>query len=176
MMPSISEEKFSLTLNVPKRNRSLDGSYYHVSVNECLGNKVEFFPRLPDESGDSELDIRRVCFSPSVSQCLIAICHRARYIDNFYIYKSDIEVFEPIGVMDSKITGEVWSFNPCWLYKKDIICEWRFMENDWEKFKKILIDAHLACWTSYSYNVKVGEMFLEELRDLFKRSGIEDYP
>lgn len=175
-MPSISEENLSLNLSYPKRNKQLDGTYYHISLNSVLGNKVEFYPRIPYEACLSEMDVPRVCFSPSVSQCLMAISHKIFDSDTFYIYKSEVEVYEPIGVTDSEITKEVWSLSPVWLYKVETISKSFFSPTEWYNLKSIVRDSYFCCWSVSGFNMKNGFLHLERIRNFLKECGIKDYP
>jgi hypothetical protein len=174
-MPSLHESN-SLSLSYPKRDKQLDGTYYHISLNPVLGNTVNFFPRVPLESSPTELDVPRICFSPSVSQCIMAISHKLFDNDTFYIYKSDIEVYQPVGVGDAEITKEVWALAPVWLHKVGVISKRSFYGIGWDRFKIIVRESYFSCWPISGFDLKNGFLHLNRIRDFLKECGIKDYP
>lgn len=101
--------------------------YYHVSFDIEL--EKEFIPRIPRvKSIPEDQTIPRICFSPSVGQCLQALPYTAR--DNikkgakFVIFEIDSSEFEEgcwvsnrdivkfNFVFDAAETGEVWITKP----------------------------------------------------------------
>lgn len=175
-MPSISENYNELVLQRPRRNKSLDGIYYHITTDACLGNSITFEPQIPIESCFSELKIPRICFSPTVSQCFIAINHKIKDVETFYVYSSDIEVYDPIGVEDVEVTGEVWSLRTEHLHKVNIISKNSFSLEDWNIFKTILKASYYNCWKCFGFEKELSVKYLDNLKELFKKYNVEERP
>lgn len=93
--------------------------WYHVST--TLKKPLEFLkPRSNDEGfnrSEGEPDIKRICVSPTLSQCLIAIPYRKQNI--LYIYRTEKQVIakKSSGVFDSPVTMEGWLTKPTWFVR-----------------------------------------------------------
>lgn len=108
----------SLNPNV-KHLPNYKGKLYCISQRNMDGETL--VPRIPDnyltKNGYEDADTPRVCFAPSVDQCLIALSQNNAN-KSFYVYEpedqSKIDVYKPNtkAVPDSKITGELWAIQP----------------------------------------------------------------
>lgn len=100
--------------------------YYHVSIGY---NDIEkqFIPRIPQSVGGSEnTTIKRICFSPTVEQCLCAIKDFLETLEDsesntLTIYTLDTDQLDAdlvsndivkSYVHDAFLTGEVWVTTP----------------------------------------------------------------
>jgi len=171
------KETESLIILTPKREKRLDGTYYHLTTWPNFSEKIELYPRVPQSSSICESDIPRICVAPSVAQCLISICHR--YLHNeFFIYKSNIEVHLPIGVPDAKVTGEVWCLNNKGVIFKRCgnIVTCNIDEVLGFEFKKTLKDAYTKCWTWMGVDLNKLEKYHLLIKEQLKKMGIENKP
>ena len=90
--------------------------YYHLSLKDDI--KI-LNPKIPKnymtDNNYEENKTPRVCFSPSINQCLMAMAANIKNKE-FYVYTpedTDNLINPTISqVPDSKITGEVWSLKP----------------------------------------------------------------
>lgn len=101
--------------------------HYHVSDKD-LGDKFEFTPRFPSTANPAECSkTKRVCFAPTVWQCMIGICGTSAVSDIIqqFLYTAvekgtqpavyetrRVLVKPPKIVSDYKVTGEMWSTVP----------------------------------------------------------------
>ena len=92
--------------------------YYHISERN-LDDKI-LTPRVPVPVMDGEDDyIKRVCFAPSIIQCLHALepnKNKLSYAETLYVHipvDYDGEIHKPTkrAVPDVEDTGEVWFLN-----------------------------------------------------------------
>ena len=101
-----------------KRLLNYDGPAYFIS--ETKLEDTSLIPRIPKnfftENGYEEAETPRVCFAPSVDECLAALSKNIEG-KTFYIYSpvdiSKCEISKPdnIAVPDSDITNELWCTN-----------------------------------------------------------------
>lgn len=102
--------------------------YFHLST-KYHGKKVLFEPRVPISASEGENKIiPRVCFTPSLEQCLMAIegyddwrtifftHHNQKYF--VYTIHGNSKIFTPDNnmVCDAYRTKEVWRLIPTMLY------------------------------------------------------------
>ena len=169
------KEAESLILLTPKRAKHLDGIYYHLTTERCLPDKIELYPKIPRSASIYESDIPRICVAPSISQCLISICHKHLY-NMFAVYKTNAEVYLPMGVPDAKVTGEVWCLNDQGIIFErcnTIIC---INEESWKEFKKILKDTYVKSWTWMGVDLKKLERYHLLVKEQLKKMEIENKP
>lgn len=88
--------------------------YFHVTQNPFWGKEIILKPK-PDGGNRSsgEPKLPRICASPTIEQCLVALGECLRCNASIYIYrtKNKIKTMNPRGIVDSKLTGEVWIIN-----------------------------------------------------------------
>ena len=88
--------------------------WFHVS--STLKRKIEFLhPRDNDEGfnrADHEPNVRRICVSPTLEQCLTAIPYSSHDTIKIYKTRRPIKVKKSVDVFDSFVTGEKWITNP----------------------------------------------------------------
>lgn len=92
---------------------------YCISQKKLDGKTLT--PRVPDnyltKNGYEDNETPRVCFAPSVDQCLVALSQNLTG-KSFYVYSpediSKLDVYKPNikAVPDSEITGELWAIQP----------------------------------------------------------------
>ena len=97
---------------------------YCISQKDLDGQTLE--PRVPDnfftKNGYEDGETPRVCFAPTIDQCLMAISQKCEGIE-FYVFTPDNvpkeNIYKPTvkEVPDSKITGEIWVTCPVKLKK-----------------------------------------------------------
>lgn len=107
-------------------HRDLTQKMYHVSRID-LGARVTLMPRVPENAGLEECKVtQRVCFSPSLWQCLVGMVGTSRVsaiITDLFaehllsglnpaIYMTQKKLHEPARVLDYGVTGEMWSVDP----------------------------------------------------------------
>lgn len=101
--------------------------HFHVSHAD-LGERVIMTPRIPYSANPAECpNTKRVCFAPTVWQCLAGICGTSKFscILNELLYHSIPSGLQPAVyvtrrklvtppklVSDYEFTGEVWSLEP----------------------------------------------------------------
>lgn len=114
-----------------KKLSNYKGKMYCISPQELDGKTLT--PRVPDNyftnNGYEDGETPRVCFSPTVDQCLMALSQKTTNMP-FYVYEpeniSKIDVYQPNekAVPDCKITGELWVVQPVTLKRVGkIICQ-----------------------------------------------------
>ena len=97
--------------------------WFHIST--TLQKESErLFPRDNDEGfnrSGREPNIKRICVSPTLEQCLTAVPYGKR--DTIYIYRtrSKVKAIPPVGVFDSAITMEGWITRPTWFDRVGIL-------------------------------------------------------
>lgn len=110
-----------------KTIKNYNGKLYWLSEEDLDGKIMK--PRVPDNyftrNGFEENKIKRLCFSPTVDQCLMAMSQNLSG-RTFYIYEPSIpikNVKKPnVGaVPDSGITGELWVCEPVSIMKTGAI-------------------------------------------------------
>lgn len=93
--------------------------WYHVST--TLKNSVELLkPRDNDEGfnrSDSEPNVRRICVSPSLEQCLTAIPYFHRDTLSVYRTEKKVKAKSPVDVFDASVTMEGWIIVPTWFIR-----------------------------------------------------------
>lgn len=81
--------------------------YYHITENNW-GKQKTLLPRSNgDNRGVEESKTPRICVSPSIAQCMVAIyC----YGNDWFVYrtKKKVNAKEPISIADAHITDEKW--------------------------------------------------------------------
>jgi adenylate kinase family enzyme len=115
----VNNQKF--TLNESDTN---EPELYCISQEDLDGQTLE--PRVPDnfftKNGYEDGETPRVCFTPSVDKCLMAISQKCEGIE-FYVFSpeevSDENIYKPTieEVPDSEITDETWITCPVKLKK-----------------------------------------------------------
>lgn len=158
-----------IVLRYPRRAPELDGIYYHIS--ECdHGSKFEMHPRIPYSSFTGEPDIKRICVSPTVFQCICAVPNRFRENNKLYIYRTKAEAYFPFDVWDREITEEIWILNSTIFKKCFIIDKGKFDEEN----IKLINDYCLHMDQLYDYcsfkRVRI------QLKNLIDQLGIPDRP
>lgn len=114
-----------------KKLSNYNGKMYCISTQQLDGKTLT--PRVPDnfltKNGYEDNETPRVCFAPSVDQCLIGLSQNVTN-KTFYVYSpediSKLDVYKPNvkAVPDSKITGELWAIQPVTLKEVGkIFCE-----------------------------------------------------
>lgn len=106
-MPSSKRISDSKLYNVPRY-------WYHVSTT-LRAKEVILTPRDNDSGfnrADDEPDTLRICVSPSLEQCIIAVPYYYNTIFSVYRTKTKVKANRPINVFDSKITQEGWLIKP----------------------------------------------------------------
>ena len=87
--------------------------WFHVSTT-LTKKEITLCPRGNEgfNRNEAEPEKKRICVSPSLEQCLVAIPYGCR--DRLYIYrtKSPIVAHEPHEVFDASVTEEGWIFRP----------------------------------------------------------------
>lgn len=101
-----------------KRLLNYDGPAYFISESKLKDTSM--IPRVPNnfftQNGYEDAETPRVCFAPSVDNCLAALSQNVEG-KTFYIYSpvdiSKCEMSKPdnIAVPDSEITNELWCTN-----------------------------------------------------------------
>ena len=137
---------------------------YHISKVD-LGEYVTLEPRLPDSAdGNSEGNKLRVCFSPSVAQCLHSLhsgkdCTEADVLEEFIpgawkpritnpaVYVTQRVLVKPPSVSDFELTGEHWSLRPINVKRIGYVDIRGFMLQD-RKLKCVPISQ--ACYSKFS--------------------------
>lgn len=125
-----SLDNTQLNPNVRKLS-NYKGKMYCISPKKLDGQTLA--PRVPDnyftKNGYEDGETPRVCFAPSVDQCLMALSQKTMNMP-FYVYSpediSKIDVYKPNkkAVPDSGITGELWAIQPVKLKQVGkIICQ-----------------------------------------------------
>lgn len=110
--------------------------HYHISAKDH-GAKFEFTPKVPATAGPRECQVtERVCFSPTVWQCLIGVCGTSKFIAIAYellyvalrdgtqpvVYQTRAKLTPPPKlVTDFKVTGEMWSLKPITCYRRGYV-------------------------------------------------------
>jgi hypothetical protein len=88
--------------------------YYHISVENWRKEK-RLTPRIFGiNRSDNEPDIARICVSPTIEGCLVALGACLSYEPNIYVYRTKNKVLgkRSYQVVDSHITGERWITRP----------------------------------------------------------------
>lgn len=98
-------------------------SYYHVSEKD-FGNKVRFLPRIPISAASNERKIKRICVSPSIAGCMVALGGLLEFPLYVYKTKGDVDVYGAgSSVVDWKATLEHWIVEPTVFYRVGEITE-----------------------------------------------------
>ena len=96
-----------------------ESSLYFISKDNLDGKILE--PRVPDnfftKNGYEESETGRVCFAPSIDQCLMGLSQNLTNKEFFVhipIITKDTKIYTPTlsEVPDAKITGEIWITTP----------------------------------------------------------------
>lgn len=111
-------------------------THYHLSAVDH-GEKFEFTPKIPHTANPSECQkTARVCFAPSVWQCMIGVCgtsHLQSIIHEFLyvavkkgkqpvVYETKRKLTKPPKlVSDYKVTGEMWATSPITCRRKGYV-------------------------------------------------------
>lgn len=108
----------SLSPNVKKLD-NYTGKLYCISQEKLDGETL--VPRIPEnyftKNGYEDKETPRVCFAPTVDQCLMALSQKTTNMP-FYVYSPDdiskLDVYKPNkkAVPDVDITGELWTLQP----------------------------------------------------------------
>lgn len=96
---------------------SANKKLYFISDKDINGAILK--PRVPKnfltDNGYEDNETKRVCFAPSINQCLMAMSSNLKD-KKFYVYvpDGDYEIYKPTvkEVPNVKITGEVWIKEP----------------------------------------------------------------
>jgi hypothetical protein len=97
--------------------------WYHVS--STLKKKKELLKPRDNTEGfnrpEHEPNIKRICVSPTLEQCLTAIPYSKR--DTVFIYRTNAKVIAKASqeVFDSPITQEGWILKPTWFIKMGVL-------------------------------------------------------
>jgi hypothetical protein len=169
-------EEERITFQYPKRAKELDGTYYHVSTRDYQEEQSAWSPWVPLDSGINELDIPRICVAPTISKCLLAINYKAYSYDRFIIYKTNAEVYYPIGVLDAEVTKEMWVLSPTTFTKCGEISKGQFKKEVWKKFKEILKDSYYIGWSVDGSMNKTLKCYLYQLKTFLEQTGVEETP
>lgn len=165
-----------IVLQRPIRAKEFDGVYYHVSTEGGEEDKIVWTPRVPLDSAWSEPEIPRICVSPTISQCLLAINFKAYDFDHFNIYKTNAKVYFPIGVTDSEITKEMWLLSSSEFIKCGELSKEQNNDIDWEEFQEILYNSYEQGWCSDKAKCITLKKYLLDLRCFFEKHNINDRP
>jgi hypothetical protein len=168
-------EEERIIFQYPRRAKKLDGTYYHVSTRDYQEEQSVWSPWVPLDSGINELEIPRICVSPTISQCLLAINYKAFYYDRLIIYKTNAKVYYPVGVNDQKITEEMWILSPIkFIYCGEISMK-QFTFN-WTKFQKILKDSYVLGWTAHGPKEDVLKKYASIIKVYLEKNKIYNQP
>lgn len=120
--------------------------HYHISHRLILDT---IYPKVPLSSRvDGEPLMPRICVSPTISQCLLAVNWYPDNNVNVYVYSTDAKTVQALGVRDVKWTGERWILNPVNLTliynSKEYFSE---LNNRWREFVKTRKEYHSLVWT-----------------------------
>ena len=88
--------------------------YYHVTQKRWP-NRLQLKPRdWGYHRMDEEPDDARICVSPTIEGCLIALagCIEGDSIVSVYKTVCKVKAISPVNVIDSKITEEMWLVRP----------------------------------------------------------------
>ena len=91
--------------------------YFHITQ-DVYENKVRWKPRKPYRMMGEPLT-PRICVAPTIEGCLVALGEVLVGGRLVYVYKAigSFKIFNPIKVVDSKVTGEKWIKTPT-VFKK----------------------------------------------------------
>jgi RimJ/RimL family protein N-acetyltransferase len=118
-----NEENYNELINLYESAKN-ESELYCISQEDLDGQTLE--PRVPNnfftKNGYEDGETPRVCFTPSVDQCLMAISQKCEGIE-FYVFKPEEvpeeNIYKPTveEVPDSEITDETWITCPVKLKK-----------------------------------------------------------
>jgi hypothetical protein len=127
---------------------------FHLTVSKKWGDKKKIEPRLKGRNrAFGEPEISRICVSPDITGCLLAIPYTDR--QTYYIYRTykKVRAYYPYEVEDSHITKEKWITVPTTFVKigkissglikklpAESCCEVEKQKKSLSKIKKILKD------------------------------------
>jgi len=86
--------------------------YYHITE-QNWDKEILLYPKENGDNRDEEeTKTPRICVAKTIEGCLIAIYLQDLNTINIYRTKEKVLAQSPIGVCDSKITGEMWITKP----------------------------------------------------------------
>jgi hypothetical protein len=88
--------------------------YYHVTQKKWP-KRITLSPRkIGEHRAIDEPEINRICVSPSIEECIIALGSCLKYYSNINIYRtvSKVYAYNSYDIPDSHITQEKWLINP----------------------------------------------------------------
>jgi hypothetical protein len=87
--------------------------YYHITQKKWAYKKLLKPKSYGSNRGDDEPVDRRICVSPTIEGCLLALGCCLSYAPAF-VYRTSNKVIanKPYDVQDAKITGEMWLIRP----------------------------------------------------------------
>jgi hypothetical protein len=128
-------------MNMNSTKGTTNMRFFHVSSEEL--DQVTFFPRVPKNtltnSGNEEGTIARVCFAPTVDQCLMAMCNE------YGVYN----IYEPVDYGVLTVVNNTKKFVPDYIYTNEI---WTVTETKFKKLGSIYV---------YGYPDWEGEFLLK---------------
>jgi hypothetical protein len=132
--------------------------WYHLSTT-LRDNLIQLSPRDNAEGfnrSDDEPNVKRICVSPTIEQCLVAIPYSKW--DTFSIYQpiKNVNPKFPTGIFDSEITDERWIVSKTWFKRIGILDL-----NSITTTKKFKIKPEVASDGNFSASKKLYDWWLK---------------
>lgn len=89
--------------------------YYHITQKISWGNEIILFPKSYGKNrSDGEIETPRICVSPTIEGCLVALGDLLNINKPIYIYRTKYKVQSSLAkeINDASITGEKWMLRP----------------------------------------------------------------
>lgn len=88
--------------------------YYHLTQ-KIWPNNIILKPKKIFNKSDDEPNIHRICVSPTIKECLMALGSTLWYKNSIFIFRTKYKIKSSpcFGVIDSHLTNERWILKPC---------------------------------------------------------------